>query len=210
MFTAWLRKTFGRLLDTAGRLLARMGISANALTIIGCLLNVIVGVAIAMGYLRLGGAGLLFASIFDAFDGTVARQVGRPTKFGAFLDSVLDRVSESAILLGLAWWYMAQGVFAGAILAYITIVGSLLVSYARARAEGLGVDCKVGLLTRVERCLILILALLFGLTYPALWVLAVGTLATSLHRVVSVYRQLGDTPLHAPDEPVKPRALQPR
>lgn len=197
MFTAWLRKTFRGILGPTTLFLARMGISANTLTLFGCLLNIAVGVVIATGHLRWGGIGLILASGFDALDGSLARQAGRPTKFGAFLDSVLDRISESAVLLGIAWWYMQQGDAIAQIVTYVAIVGSLLVSYTRARAEGVGAECKVGLLTRVERCLILILALLFKLTTPAMWLLAIGTMGTSIHRILYVYRQLGDTPLEA-------------
>ena len=198
MLTAWLRKTFGGVLGSVARFLAALGISANALTLLGCLLNVLVALIIASGHMRIGGLGLLLASIFDAFDGTLARQTGG-SKFGAFLDSVLDRVSESAILAGLAWWYMTQGHRTEQMLAYVAIVGSLLVSYVRARAEGLGLECKVGLFTRVERCVILILALLLNLASPALWLLAVGTVITATRRVVHVYLQVRETPLSASD-----------
>lgn len=197
MFTAWLRKTFRGILGPITLFLARLGISANTLTLLGCLLNIAVGVVIATGHLRWGGASLILASGFDALDGSLARQAGKPTKFGAFLDSVLDRISESAIFLGIAWWYMQQGDIVAQIVTYVAIVGSLLVSYTRARAEGVGAECKVGLFTRVERCLILIVALLFKLTTPAMWLLAIGTMGTSIHRILHVYRQLGDTPLEA-------------
>jgi CDP-diacylglycerol--glycerol-3-phosphate 3-phosphatidyltransferase len=195
MFTTWLRKLFKGLIDPAAALMARLGIGANALTIIGCLMNIGVAAVIATGHLQLGGALLIVASGFDALDGTLARQTGRPTRFGAFLDSVLDRVSESAILLGLAIWYMTQPGITGEILAYVAVVGSLLVSYTRARAEGLQIECEVGLFTRVERCIILIVALLLNLTLPALWLLAVGTMLTTLHRIVFTYSKIKDQPL---------------
>ncbi|MBC7234530.1 MAG: CDP-alcohol phosphatidyltransferase family protein [Chloroflexi bacterium] len=195
MFTAWLRKVFGKSLDMIAAVLDRWGVTANALTIAGCLLNVGVGVLLALGYLRLGGVLLLGASGLDGLDGTLAR-IGRgPTKFGAFLDSVLDRVSESALFIGLAWHFMEQSGRTEVLLAAITLVGSLLVSYTRARAEGLGLDCKVGLLTRVERCLVLFLALTLGVIGPALWILAVGTWLTALHRVLHVYATVKETPL---------------
>lgn len=197
MFTEWLRKVTRGIIEPIVTVLARVGIHANTLTIIGCLLNIAVAVVIATGRIRLGGILLIGASAFDALDGTLARRVQRPTKFGAFLDSVLDRVSEAAILLGIAWWYLhlEQPNMLGAFLAYVAIVGSTMVSYARARGEGLGISSKVGLLTRVERCLVLIVGLVFRLVMPALWILAVGTMVTTIHRIVDTYLKLRDEPL---------------
>jgi len=197
MFTEWLRKVTRGVVEPIVTVFARVGIHANTLTLIGCLLNIVVAVVIATGHIRLGGILLIGASAFDALDGTLARRVQRPTKFGAFLDSVLDRVSEAAILLGIAWWYLhlEQPNMVGAFLAYVAIVGSTMVSYARARGEGLGISSKVGLLTRVERCLVLIVGLVFHLVMPALWILAVGTTLTTIHRIVDTYLKLKDEPL---------------
>jgi CDP-diacylglycerol---glycerol-3-phosphate 3-phosphatidyltransferase len=195
MFTDWLRKVFGKSLDATASVLVRLGITPNALTIVGALLNIAVGLILAAGYLRLGGVLVLVVSLVDGLDGTLAR-IGRgATKFGAFLDSVLDRVSESALFLGLAWYYMGQPGRTEEMLLYAAIVGSLLVSYTRARAEGLGIECKVGLLTRVERCLVLFLGLVLGVMDPVLWFLALGTWLTTLHRMVHVYITVKDTPL---------------
>lgn len=193
MFTAWLRKVTHKIVIPIAATLARLGIPANTITILGSVFTMIVALLIALGHLRLGGVLLIGAASIDALDGAVARQVGRATKFGAFLDSVLDRVSESAVLLGLAWWYMGQPGQVEEILAYIAIVGSMLVSYARARGEGIGVDCEVGLFTRVERAILIIAALILGLTTPALWILAIGTMITAIHRIVHVYIQVRDT-----------------
>ncbi len=195
MFTAWLRKISRWLVEPFAALLARLGLTPNALTIIGCLLNIGVAVIIAQGHLLWGGVALAAASGFDALDGTLARQLGRSTKFGAFLDSVLDRVSESAVLLGLAYYYMGRGGTTEEFLAFVAIVGSLLVSYTRARAEGLQIDCKGGILTRVERCLLLIAALILNLTTPALWILAGGTTFTTIQRIWHVRRALADAAL---------------
>jgi CDP-diacylglycerol---glycerol-3-phosphate 3-phosphatidyltransferase len=195
MFTDWLRKVFGKSLDATASVLVRLGITPNALTIVGALLNIAVGLILAAGYLRLGGVLVLVVSLVDGLDGTLAR-IGRgATKFGAFLDSVLDRVSESALFLGLAWYYMGQPGRTEEMLLYAAIVGSLLVSYTRARAEGLGIECKVGLLTRVERCLVLFLGLVLGVMDPVLWFLALGTWLTTLHRMVHVYITVKDAPL---------------
>ena len=196
MFTEWLRRSFKWLLEPMAIFFARIGLSANALTSLGCVINIAVGVVVATGRLRLGGFCLIFATGFDAVDGSVARQIGKPTKFGAFLDSVLDRVSEAATLLGLAWWYMGQAGRTEELLAYIAIVGSLMVSYARARAEALGIECKVGVFTRAERCIIIIAALILGLTSQALWLLAIGSVLTAFHRVLYVYQRVKGEPLH--------------
>jgi CDP-diacylglycerol---glycerol-3-phosphate 3-phosphatidyltransferase len=197
MLTTWLRKVTRAVVIPIATLLNRLGISANAITIIGCGLNIGVGVLVALGHLRLGGFCLIAAAGIDGIDGTLARLTGKATKFGAFLDSVLDRISESAILLGLAWWYMGQGQRIEEMLAFVAIVGSMLVSYTRARAEGIGVNCEVGFFTRVERSIIIIAALVLGLTSWGLWLLAIGTMATSIQRIVHTYLQIRDTPLES-------------
>jgi len=195
MLTAWIRKVTNWFIIPLANFLARAGISANALTILGCALNVALGAVIATGRLRLAGFCLIAAAGIDGVDGALARQMGRPTKFGAFLDSVLDRLSESAVLLGIAWWYMGQPGRIEEILAYVTLVGSTMVSYTRARAEGIGVDCEVGLFTRMERCIIIIAALILGVTSQALWLLAIGTMITTIHRIVFVYLRVRDQAL---------------
>ncbi|MGM0401254.1 MAG: CDP-alcohol phosphatidyltransferase family protein [Chloroflexota bacterium] len=188
MFTVWLRKTFKGVIDPTAAFLARLGISANVLTIGGCVIAVSVGLLLAQGYLRLGGIILLLTMGTDALDGAVARQADQATRFGAFLDSSLDRIADASLLLGLGWWYRGQG-GPHDMLASVAAIGSLLVSYARARAEAIGIECKVGLFTRVERSLVLVGALILGLTAPALWLLALGTVATALHRILHVFLQ---------------------
>lgn len=189
MFTDWLRKVSKGIILPIARLTGRLGISPNTLTIVGCVLNLGISVLIGMGYLRLGGFLLLPAFAFDALDGAVAREMNRVTKFGAFFDSCLDRISESAVMLALAWWYMSHGIYLVAILAIVSIIGAMLVSYTRARAEAIGVDCKVGLFTRVERGLLVIAGLIAGLSSLMLWVMAIGSVATALQRVVYVYKK---------------------
>ena len=199
MFTQWLRGTFEPVLKTVAKFMVHLGLTADSVTIVGFLLNLAVAAAAAGGRFLVAGLIMGLSSVFDAFDGAVARQARGPSIFGAFLDSVMDRISESAILLGLAWWYMEQPGRAAEILLYVTLVGSLLVSYTRARAEGLGLECKVGLFTRVERCLLLDLALLTGLVPYALWILAAGTLFTVLQRMLHVHRQAGQGLLQSAD-----------
>ncbi|MGI6376229.1 MAG: CDP-alcohol phosphatidyltransferase family protein [Anaerolineae bacterium] len=195
MFSDWLRRISRGLVDPVSRALCRVGLEANTVTLIGGLFNIVVGVVIALGRLPLGGLLLIVAAGFDALDGAMARQLGRPTRFGAFFDSTLDRVSEIAIFGGLLWHYMAQGQTLYALLSFLALAGSVLVSYTRARAEGLGVECKVGWFTRVERSLLTIIALIAGVMPYALWVLMVGTWFTSGQRMWHVYRTVRDEPL---------------
>ena len=194
MFTDWLRKLFGGLAERVARIFGGLGLSPNALTVIGCLLTIGVAAIIGSGRFLPGGLLLIVTEAFDFIDGTLARIQGKKTKYGSFLDSTLDRVSDSAVLTALAWHYLAQGQDLPVLLALVAIFGSMLVSYTRARAEIIGVDCRVGLLTRVERSAILVVALVLNLVVPALWILAVGTVATAIHRMVYVYLQVRDQP----------------
>lgn len=188
MFTAWLRKIAKVILDPLADGLVRLGFTANAVTLLGCVSTVLVSVLlVTRGRFLWGGVLLAVSSAVDALDGTLARRSSGPTAFGSFLDSVLDRVSESSVLLALAWWYLGQGQAIYVLLAYLALVGSFLVSYTRAKAESLDVDCKVGLFTRVERCILMVAAMVLNLTAPMLWILAVGSCATALHRVIHVY-----------------------
>ncbi|MEN6478281.1 MAG: CDP-alcohol phosphatidyltransferase family protein [Anaerolineales bacterium] len=195
MLDDWLRRISRGFLDPIAGWLCRLGLTANTVTAIGGLLNVIVGVLIALGHLSLGGWLLIVAAGFDAVDGTMARKLNRPTRFGAFFDSTVDRVSETAIFGGLLWHYASQGEPMNALLSFAALAGSLLVSYTRARAEGLGIECKVGWFTRVERSIVIIAALILGLVPYALWLLAVGTWFTTGQRVWHVYRVVRDEPL---------------
>ncbi|MFO7695602.1 MAG: CDP-alcohol phosphatidyltransferase family protein [Anaerolineae bacterium] len=194
MFTQWLRTTFRGFIEGGAAFFGRLGMQANTLTILGCLLQLGAGALVATGRLSLGGVVLAATAVFDAFDGALARQRGGATRFGAFLDSNLDRVAESGVLLGLAWYFMNQPGQVEEFLVYAALVGSWMVSYARARAEGLGIQCKDGLFTRVERTIALILGLVSGWIVPVLWILAIGTVLTAIHRMISVYLQVRDQP----------------
>src|SRR5579863_3508382 len=181
------------------------GVNPNTLTLVGLLLSILTAVVIAQGLLVAGGLLVLFAGIFDMFDGAMARVNNTATTFGAFFDSTLDRYSESIILLGLLsyvlqrpdlhdflWpfaneqYWMTTGIF-------ITVVGSLMVSYVKARAEGLGLECKTGLLARPERVVILAFGLLTGLSIWAIIFLAIFSQVTAVERIVYVWRTTGQT-----------------
>jgi CDP-diacylglycerol--glycerol-3-phosphate 3-phosphatidyltransferase len=152
-----------------------------------------VAIVLARGYLVLGGFLIIGVAIFDAVDGTLARMMGRTSRFGAFLDSTLDRFSEAVIFLGLFIYFSGQGQDhqQELLLIYATVVGSLMVSYARARAEGIGVPLKDGLFTRFERVFILVVGLLFGQLTLALWLLAIFSNLTAIQRMYLVWRITG-------------------
>lgn len=186
--SGWLRDHTQWLVDPIARMISLIGISPNMLTALGLTANAAVGLVIARGHFRLAGVLAILASLFDAFDGALARASGQTSSFGAFLDSTLDRFSEAVVYLGLLLYYAQQDRRTEVVLIYVTIVGSLMVSYARARAEGLGLQCKVGLLTRAERICLLIMGLIVGIMPWVLWVLAVLTNVTVVQRVVHVWR----------------------
>lgn len=170
------------------RLLGRTGITPNTLTVVGLVLNLVVAGVLATGNLALGGLLLLAAGVFDMLDGALAKATNQTTRFGAFLDSTLDRYSEIAVFFGLLLHAQATGLLLETALIYAAAAGSLLVSYARARAEALGFDCEVGLLARPERILVLAAGLVLGYPAIALWVLAVMTNVTAVQRIVHVWR----------------------
>jgi CDP-diacylglycerol--glycerol-3-phosphate 3-phosphatidyltransferase len=189
MISEWARKRAQGLITPLARLISRTGITPTGLTVAGFVLNAGVAWVLALGHLRLGGLLILLAGAFDALDGALARLTDRVTPFGAFLDSTLDRCSEAVLYLGLLTFYTGHGSRLEILLIYLTIVGSLLVSYTRARAEGLDIECKVGLFTRFERVVVLALGLLLGQMLLALAVLAVGSNLTALQRMIHVWRE---------------------
>lgn len=180
------------LAEYPARLLAAAGVTPNALTLFGLLLNVFVAIVIAMGHPVIGGILVLGANAFDMLDGAVARVSGKGSRFGAFLDSNLDRYAEAVIYGGLMAWLLSVGDRTSLLAAYLAIIGSIMVSYARARAEGLGIQGEVGWLPRPERIILLSLALIFHqyLLAPVLWLLAILTNLTALQRILHARRML--------------------
>lgn len=172
-----------------GRFLGDLGFTPNKLTVIGVILNIIVAVIIATDHPRLGGVLLLFASAFDMLDGAVARSTGQATRFGGFLDSTLDRYSEVFIYFGVLWYLLdTDDAKTGSILVFVSAVGAILISYARARAEAAGYGASVGLVARPERVIALSLGLIFAHPLWALWFLAVATHLTAVTRITHVWR----------------------
>lgn len=172
--------------------LARTGIDPNALTVAGLAVSAVTAVCIGFGWTLAGGLLVLVTGGFDMLDGAVARVSGNGSRFGAFLDSTLDRWAEGLIFTGLVWYFVAQDARIEIVLAVTTMIGSMLISYTRARAEGLGVDCEVGVLQRPERLLVLGIALLgpAWLLSAGLWLLSVVTQITAVQRILHVHGEL--------------------
>jgi CDP-diacylglycerol--glycerol-3-phosphate 3-phosphatidyltransferase len=162
-------------LEAVGRTLARRHVSVLA----------------ALGEIHWAGVAYIFAAVCDALDGTLARVSGRGSRFGAFLDSSIDRFEESIVFLGLTIYYARVGGQWEIPLILVVTVGSLMVSYTRARAEGVGVACKVGFMTRVPRVALMIVGLILDQVLIALIILAVTTLITTAHRMIHVWRMTG-------------------
>jgi len=183
------------------KLLAKTGISPNWLSLVGFAFSVGVAWVIALGQFTWGGVLVLGCSFFDLVDGALARATGRSSRFGALLDSTLDRFSEAALFFGLLVFYIGRGSTAELLLIYATVVGSVLVSYVRARAEGLGLQCEVGILSRTERVILFALGLLFHQMLIVLWIMALLTNGTAIHRVVYVWQKVGRERSSGPAEP---------
>lgn len=188
MFTDKVRQWGRGIVDPIAGFVSRTGISPNGVTFIGFLLMAGVGLVLSQGYLQLAGLLLVVAAFFDAIDGTMARMQNRVTRFGGFFDSTLDRYAEAAIFLGILIYYMGRGASTEVILAYATIIGSLMVSYTRARGEGLGISIRGGLLSRLERMVILVIFLLLNQLTIALWILAPLTNFTAIQRIWLMWR----------------------
>ncbi len=162
----------------------------NTLTITGFLVTVAASLILASD-LVFGGILVMAGGIFDVLDGVVARVNGKKTRFGAFLDSVLDRLSDALILLAIGWNFFNRGSLTGVVLCLVTLVGSFLISYTRARAEGLGEDCKHGLMERPERIVLIAFGAVSGLMTPVLWALVILTHITVFQRIIHVWKVMG-------------------
>jgi len=172
------------------RILSKSGITPNALTFINLALNIVAAYVVATGHFLLGGVLVLVAGLFDLLDGALARFTKQTTRFGAILDSVADRISEAAILCGLLIWYIPQEEASlEIVLIFVVLIGSFLVSYIRARAEGLGWQCQVGLFTRAERVIVLAIGLLINQIFIALCVLVIFVFITVVQRLVYLWKQ---------------------
>ncbi len=165
-------------------ILSKSRLKPNTLTFIELAISIGAAYAIVTGYFLLGGILVLVSGLFDLLDGALARFTKQSTKFGAILDSTIDRLSEAAIFCGLLVWYMPKVATLEIVLIFAALIGSFLVSYIRARAEGLGLECRVGLFTRAERVIVLAVGLLVNQVFIALWILVVFVYITVAQRLL--------------------------
>jgi CDP-diacylglycerol--glycerol-3-phosphate 3-phosphatidyltransferase len=184
MITRQIGRACEYLLDAIIKGLAAIGINPNFLTFIGFAINLLAAYLFASGYFRWAGVNIILAGFFDMADGRVARVSNRVTPFGGFYDSVLDRYSDLCVLIGLLVFYGRVNRFWYVTLVAVAMIGSVMVSYTRARAESLIPSCKVGFLERPERLVLIIIGALFDRMAPVLWVIAVLSNLTVIHRIV--------------------------
>jgi CDP-diacylglycerol--glycerol-3-phosphate 3-phosphatidyltransferase len=183
------RNSFRHVTEPAGHALAKAGFTANSLTVIGLAGSVGAGFLIASGYARVGGLLSLLSGLPDMLDGAVAKATGRSSRRGAFLDSVVDRLSDAAVLAGIVWLGISRNEPRVAVLAAMVLALSLIVSYVKARAESLGYECNVGIAERPERVVVLGVALLVGHVLAGLWVLVIAAAITVVQRIMRVWQQ---------------------
>lgn len=185
-FTDQLRKIFKGVLDPTGAFLNRVGLTPNAITLLGLVGTTFGAYVISQGEMTKGGIILFVSVLVDALDGTMARLRGESSDFGGFVDSVSDRYAEFITFGGLLYFFLTQENYAGVVVSFAATAGSVLVSYVKARAEGLGFTAKVGILTRVERYIVLIPLLVFNQPFIAVAVIAVLGNITALQRILHV------------------------
>jgi phosphatidylglycerophosphate synthase len=171
-------------------ILSKAGFTPNSLTWIGLAINLAAAVVVGFNYLLIGGILVLVSALFDLFDGALARYTQKTTNFGALLDSTFDRISEGALLFGLMVVFVQKADLVAVSLIFAAMIFSFIISYIRARAEGLGIDCKVGFFTRPERVAVIVIGLIFNIIlFYALIVLALFSFATVVQRLVFVYQK---------------------
>jgi CDP-diacylglycerol---glycerol-3-phosphate 3-phosphatidyltransferase len=188
-FTDTLRHVFHGTLNAIAGFLNRLGIRPNVITAFGLIGNIAAGVLIASGRLFWGGLAVMLIWPLDALDGTIARLRQESGRYGSFVDSVTDRYSEIVVYAGLLVFFNKSGNWGDALLVFFAAVGSVMVSYTRAKAESLDFSAKIGLLSRVERYLVLVPGLLLGFPRISLWILALLANFTALQRFLHVRNQ---------------------
>lgn len=188
-FSDKARIIFKGILDPIGAFLNRMGLTPNTITLLGLAGTTIGAYFIAQGKMTTGAFILLASVLVDAFDGTMARLRGEPSDFGAFVDSVSDRYAELVTFGGLLYFFLTQSDYPGVVVSFIAAAGSVLVSYVKARAEGLGFTAKVGILTRLERYIVLIPLLVFNQPFLAVAIIAILANITAYQRILHVRAQ---------------------
>lgn len=194
---------FGSIIDAIVRALALSKVHPNVLTFVGLLINVWAAFLFGRGKFLIGGFVLIGAGLFDMVDGRVARETNQVTRFGGFFDSVLDRYSDLGVLIGLLVYYASINRYFYVVLTAIVMTGTVMVSYTRARAENIIPRCKVGFLERPERVVLVIVGALFNRMAQVLWVIAVLSNITVIHRMIYTWQEatrLEDAQLRAVPE----------
>lgn len=184
-----LKNTSQKLLAPLLVLLNKTGVTPNIITWVGFLLLLPAVFMLAKGKFLTAALIIIFASLFDMLDGALARKTGQKTKFGGFLDSTVDRFSEGVLYLGLLIYYSGINDTNGIILSYLTLFFSFLVSYIRARASGLKIDCEIGLFTRPERLIALIIGLLINRVFEIMILITAAAFITVIQRMWLVYKE---------------------
>jgi CDP-diacylglycerol---glycerol-3-phosphate 3-phosphatidyltransferase len=196
-------RTTAEMRELARNRLIESRLTPNAISVTGLIGNLIAAVLILEHHFVLAGVAFILGSVCDMFDGRYSRMSGKGTPFGAFLDSTLDRIEEGIVLAAVAAWFAEDSNELAVGATVVAVVGSYMVSYTRARAEALGVECKVGIASRAVRVVILSAGLVFAdgelisgldLLEPAIYVMAALTVFTALQRVLHVRRQLAGDP----------------
>ena len=211
-YTRLIGIVFGFAIDRIVRWLALSRIHPNVLTFLGLMINIWASWLFSRGKFFQAGLVVLGAALFDMVDGRVARATDRVTRFGGFFDSVLDRYSDLALFFGLLVYYASINRFSYIVLTAIVMTGSVMVSYTRARAENSIPKCKVGFLERPERVVLVIIGALFDRMAPVLWVTAVLSNLTVVHRMIYTYqqaKQLEDAQLRSVPNPPESREPSP-
>lgn len=193
-----LKKGAYKFLDPIIGVAVKIGITPNGITVIGFIITILAAAILIVGaelgernnpkYLTLFGIVLLIAGVFDMLDGQLARKTGNMTVFGAFFDSIIDRYSEMIMFFGIAYYLVSFDYLLSGIFSFIAMIGSIMVSYARARAEGLGYECKVGMMQRPERVLLIgITAILYGVIFNIAGEFKISTGGILLFENISVF-----------------------
>jgi len=182
------RSEVARVAEPVARAMVGLRLRPNQLSCLGLVGSAMAAAAFAADQRRVGALCLVVAGALDILDGALARVTGQASPFGAFLDSVLDRYSDLMVLAGIVFLFARLGRLEVAAAALLAVIGTVMVSYTRARAESIDVACKVGVMERGERMLVLILGALLDLLVPAIWVVALGANVTAVHRIAHTWR----------------------
>jgi CDP-diacylglycerol--glycerol-3-phosphate 3-phosphatidyltransferase len=188
-FSDRLRKIFRQPLEALGSFFYKLGVKPNVITFTGVIGTLIGAIFVAYGKLTLGGIIIMVMSAVDVLDGAVARAGGEPEDFGAFVDSVSDRYSDLIILGSLLWYFVEIKFYLAGVVTFLAAAGSVLVSYVRARAQSLGFEAKVGIMTRAERIMVLVPAIIFKKPFIGVLLIAVLGNVTALQRIAYVRKQ---------------------